>query len=201
MRRITLSIVALSLLALPSASPAEVVDAGPGGFTSRNSITVDAPAGQVFGSLVQDVGRWWSPAHTFSGDAANLRIEPRPQGCFCETLPDGGGVRHLTVVHVDPGRLLRLTGGLGPLQGQAVSGALSWSLEEAEGGDGATVVTVTYAVHGYAAGGLEGWAPGVDGVIRQQLERLGRFVETGDPEPAEDGSGDGGSGDGASDAG
>lgn len=178
MRWLTLSVLVLVVLAAPAG--AEVADSAPGGFTSRNAVTVAAPPGEVFGALVQRVGQWWSSAHTFSGDAANLRIDPRPQGCFCETLPAGGGVRHLTVVHVAPGRLLRMTGGLGPLQGAAVSGALSWQLEEGEGG---TVVTVTYAVHGYTPGGLDGWAAGVDGVIREQLERLARFVETGNPAP------------------
>jgi uncharacterized protein YndB with AHSA1/START domain len=165
---------------LPLAAAGEVADAGAGGFTSRNKLLVAAPPAEVFGALVRDVGKWWSSAHTFSGDAANLRIEARPQGCFCETLP-GGGARHLTVVAVEPGKLLRLTGGLGPLQAMAVDGALSWELTPAADG---TEITATYAVHGYAAGGLEAWAAPVDRVIRQQLERLGRYVETGSPEPA-----------------
>lgn len=180
MHRITLALSLLTLLLLSAASSAEVVDAADNGFTVRNAATVSVPAGQVFGTLVNDVAGWWHPSHTFSGDAGNLRIDPRPQGCFCETLPDGGGVRHMTVVYLDPGKTLRLVGGLGPLQGQAVDGALTWALEEGEDG---TVVTVTYAVHGYAPGGLDGWAEAVDGVIGQQLERLARYVETGDPEP------------------
>ena len=183
MHRITLGIALLTLLSLAAASSAEVVDAADNGFTVRNAATVSVPAGQVFGTLVNDVAGWWHPSHTFSGDAGNLRIEPRPQGCFCETLPDGGGVRHMTVVYLDPGKTLRLVGGLGPLQGQAVSGALTWALEE---GDEGTTITSTYAVHGYAPGGLDGWAGAVDGVLRQQLERLVRYVESGDPEaPAE----------------
>lgn len=185
MRRIILGIALLTLLSFPLTSSAEVVDSGDNGFTTRNAATVSVPAGQVFGSLVNEVARWWHPSHTFSGDSGNLRIDPRPQGCFCETLPDGGGVRHMTVVFLDPGKVLRLVGGLGPLQSQAASGALTWELEE---GDDGTTITVVYTVHGYSADGLAGWAEPVDGVMLQQLERLARYVETGSPEPPEAGA-------------
>lgn len=197
MRTILGYALVLLLVAIAPPAVAEVVDSAPGGFTSRNAVTVAVPAAEVFSALVQEVGRWWNPSHTYSGDAANMRIDARPQGCFCETLPEGGGVRHLDVVFVAPGRSLRLTGGLGPLQGEAVDGSMTWTLEEGAGEAGAavTTVTVTYKVHGYVPGGMEGWAGPVDGVVGEQLQRLGRFVETGSPaEPQPAGAADGGAG-------
>ncbi len=189
MPKLRLSILCAVLLLLPWTAAAEVVDSAPGGFTSRNTATVEASPGEVWAALVDDVGRWWNPAHTFSADASNLSIEARPQGCFCESLPEGGGVVHLNVVAAMPGKLLRMTGGLGPLQGQAVRGAMTWEIEAAEGDDGGTSVRLTYATHGYAPKGLESWAAPVDRVMGEALERLARYVDTGSPQPAEaDGS-------------
>ena len=93
----------------------------------------------------------------------------------------GGGVRHFEVVHADAPRALRLIGGLGPLQEVGASGSLTWSLEASETG-AETRVSYSYAVHGHLEGGLGAWASPVDGVLRQQLERLERLIETGSAE-------------------
>ncbi len=106
----------LLLAAITTAAAAEVVDSGPGGFTVRTTVHVAAPADKVYAALVQPA-RWWNSEHTFSGDARNLSLDAQPGGCFCETLKNGGGVRHQTVVYVDPGRVLRLRGPLGPAAG------------------------------------------------------------------------------------
>ena len=103
----------------------------------------------------------------------------REGGCFCESLPNGGSVRHLEVVYADPGNALRLIGGLGPLQATATTGAMTWQLAKVDGG---TKITLTYTVGGYVPQGLDSWAQAVDGVVGEQLERLARFIETGDPE-------------------
>lgn len=151
------------------AAPAEVLRSEPTAFAVQHVAEVPAAPLDVYRGLVDDVADWWDPAHTFSGDAAGLSIDARPQGCFCETFPGGGGAMHLTVVNADPGKLLRLAGGLGPLQAEAVVGTLTWLLEETPGG---TRVTVTYAAAGGVEGGLEAWAPPVDRVVGEQLERL-----------------------------
>lgn len=182
-----LPILGLVLFALPALpANAEVVDSGPGGFTVRNTAQVSTPPMETYARLVGDVGRWWNGAHSFSGDAANLSIDTTPGGCFMERLPaaaDGapdGWLCHLRVVHANPGRLLRLSGGLGPLQELGVAGSLSWSLQEGEGG---TLIVLSYAVGGYLDGGLESWAGPVDGVLAEQLGRFARYLETGSPEP------------------
>ena len=139
--RTALSIL-ISLLALvgQGSAGAEVVDSGPHGFTSRNVAVIAAEPLQAYAILVDSVDLWWSPDHTFSGNAMSLSIDAEAGGCFCEQLPGGGIGEHLTVVHANPGRLLRLRGALGPLQSTAVVGAMSWSLEPSNDG---TRVSVT----------------------------------------------------------
>ena len=157
---------------------AEVTDAGPGGFTSVNDALINAERKDAWLAAINDIDRWWDPAHTLSGEGHRLSLDARPQGCFCENLGDTAGVVHLTVTMVSPGILLRLTGGLGPLGLLGVSGNMTWEFADEEDG---TRVTFTYAVGGYRAGGLDGFAGPVDSVIGEALQRLKAYVETGDP--------------------
>jgi uncharacterized protein YndB with AHSA1/START domain len=175
--RTALSIL-ISLLALvgQGSAGAEVIDSGAHGFTSRNVAVIAAEPLRVYAILVDSVDLWWSPDHTFSGNAMSLSIDAEAGGCFCERLPGGGIVEHLTVVHASPGRLLRLRGALGPLQSTAVVGTMSWTLEPSNGG---TRVSVTYTVGGYVPGGLDAWAPAVDRVVGEQLQRFARYAATG----------------------
>jgi hypothetical protein len=62
---------------------AEVKSVAPNGFEVATMATIAAPADRVYSAL-GEVGRWWSPSHTFSRDAARLSIELRAGGCFCE---------------------------------------------------------------------------------------------------------------------
>lgn len=168
----------LAALAVAAASArAEVVTATDARFVVKQSITVAASPSAAWRALTTGIGRWWSPDHTWSGDAANLSLDPRPGGCFCEQLPDGG-VRHMQVVYVQPPELLRLEGGLGPLQEQSLFGGMTWKLAPA--GEGCAL-EVVYRVAGAVDGGLTAWAPLVDSVLGLQVGRLQRFVETGNP--------------------
>jgi uncharacterized protein YndB with AHSA1/START domain len=165
------------LLGAGSPAMAEVVDAAPGGFSLVHEVVIDAPRSEVWRAAVGNVGGWWSSDHTISGDAANMSIDAVPQGCFCEAFGEHAGVVHLTVTFVNPGVLLRLTGGLGPLGLMGVDGNMTWEFFDA---DGKTRVKFAYAVGGYRPGGLDAVAGPVDGVIGEALERLKAFVETGD---------------------
>lgn len=163
----------IGVLAVSGPVAAEVKSVAPNGFEVVSTATIPAPADRVY-SAFGEVGRWWSPSHTFSRDAANLSMELHAGGCFCERLKDGGSVQHLLVVYAAPGEGLRLRGALGPLQMEGVDGTLSWTLKPAEGG---TSVTQSYVVGGYIRSGMEQWAPKVDRVLDEQLQRLKSFVE------------------------
>jgi hypothetical protein len=175
--RARIALTALCLAAAAAVATAEVVDVGENGFALRQTVTVSADAAKAWQAAV-DVGKWWDPSHTYSQDSANLSIDPRPGGCWCEKLPGKGGVEHMTVEFTDPGKLLRFKGGLGPLQSMAVSGVLTWTFKAVEAG---TAVELTYVVGGYSRGGFKDLAPGVDGVLREQIERYQRYVNTGKP--------------------
>jgi uncharacterized protein YndB with AHSA1/START domain len=176
MTRILLA--ACCVLVWSSTARADVVESSAGGFTVKTAVQVSAPAMNVYRALVDRIGAWWESSHTFSGSASNLTIEATPGGCWCERLPNGGGVRHMTVIYVDPGKLLRLSGGIGPLQEMAVSGTLTFKLTE---GSGKTTLEMTYIVGGYAPGGVGAVARPVDSVLTTQIQRLKRFVETDAP--------------------
>jgi uncharacterized protein YndB with AHSA1/START domain len=157
----------------PVSAAADVVDSTAVGFTLKTSVQVAAPADRVFRALV-DVGSWWSKDHTYSGDARNMSIAAQPGGCFCEKLPNGGGVEHGRVVTLMPGTLLRIDTALGPLQELGVSGSLTWQLA---GAGPRTTITMTYLVGGYAPGGLDKLAAPVDQVLTQQVQLLKAYVE------------------------
>jgi len=173
------AVAAVLFAGVPAA--ADVIDAAANGFTTVNEVVVDATRAEAWDAAVSQVGQWWSSDHTIGGDAGKLRIDSRPQGCFCEDLGVGAGVVHLTVTTVNPGVILRLTGGLGPLGLMGVDGNMTWEFEDAVGG---TRIRFTYAVGGYRPGGLDAMAGPVDTVIGEALARLGSFIETGNPEPA-----------------
>lgn len=154
---------------------ADVVQVAPGGFSLREERIIHPPPAQAYAALLE-IGKWWNPQHTYSGRAENLYIEARPGGCFCERLPDGGGVLHMTVVNVQPAKLLRFSGALGPLQSLGVTGSLSWSFAAVPQG---TKITLAYSVGGFLPQGFESVAPDVDRVLREQLERLAVFAESG----------------------
>ncbi len=164
-----------TLFAALAAAPAraEVVEVSETGFTVKEAVTVSVPPEKAYAAFVA-VGKWWDSAHTYSGDAANLSIDPRPQGCFCERLADGGGVRHLTVVFASPGKRLSLEGGLGPLQSMGVTGIMSLTFAPVEKG---TSVTLRYVVGGHNAGGFQEISAGVEAVLRAQLDRYRAYAD------------------------
>ena len=170
------ALVALIAFAWGGSPRADVLDSSDSGFLVKSDATIVGTPVDVYAALTGKIGSWWNPAHTFSGDAANLSLEARPGGCFCERLPDGGGVRHLEVVYAAPGKQLRLVGALGPLQEHGLSGSMTWTMVGASTG---TRVELTYSVGGFRSGGLTSLAAPVDKVLQEQLARLKRFVETG----------------------
>lgn len=155
---------------------AEVVDSAAGGFTIRTILNIKAAPDVVYSKLVHDIGDWWNPMHTFSGDAHNLRIETRPGGCLCEKLPNDGFTRHLEVITAVPGSRIVMSGALGPLQTLAATGSLSVKLTSDGGG---TKMDVIYAVTGYLPKGIDNWAIPADLMVSEQFTRLKSYVETG----------------------
>jgi uncharacterized protein YndB with AHSA1/START domain len=157
---------------------AAVKDAAANGFSVVETVHIAAAPDKVYAELIQPA-HWWSSQHTFSQSAANLTLDGKAGGCWCEKLADGGSVQHLTVVFARPGKGLVMRGALGPLQGLGVEGAMTIELKPAADG---TDLIVTYNVGGYLKDGLASWAGPVDTVLGEQFVRLKADVETGSPE-------------------
>ncbi len=169
-----------------STACAQVAESGENGFQIRASREIDKPAGEVFAAFEKEIGQWWNSQHSWSGDAGNLRMD-HERGALIEKLPDGGYCRHLEIVYYEPGKAMRLSGGLGPLQGLGLHGVMSVAVSEA---GGKSRVELSYNVSGFLPGGLEQLAPVVDGVLNEQLDRFKRYCQTGSPEAEAEG-GDG----------
>jgi uncharacterized protein YndB with AHSA1/START domain len=155
-------------LALATPAAAEITSSSPIHFDIESRVVVAAPPARAYEALGR-IGAWWDGAHSYSGDAANMRLELWAGGCLCETLPDGGTIEHMHVVQALPGRVIRMTGALGPLQSEALTGTLTWTLRAVPGG---TEITSVYLVSGHVRGDVGSYAAPVDAVLRAQLERL-----------------------------
>lgn len=171
-----------TILLVGAATPAnaDVVKTEATGFVVEKTVTIDALPDVVWETL-RAPQRWWSKEHTWSGDSANLYIDSQATGCFCEKLPGRGSVQHARLIFVDKGKMLRMEGAFGPLQGEAIVATLTFELSP--DGDKATKVKMTYVVGGYSPTGFEKLAPLVDGVLGTQLDGLKTAAETPPPDP------------------
>ena len=164
--RIVLVAASLAVLALPAR--AEVKDSSPSGFTIVNSADVPVDAATAWRVLVGDVDSWWPKDHTWWGGASRLTIDARAGGCFCEKAGNRQA-QHMQVTFADPDKLLRMSGGLGPLQGMGLSGTLEFRLTAIDSG---TRIVLWYRAGGYTPDDLSRFAAVVDTVQALQLGGL-----------------------------
>jgi hypothetical protein len=123
------------------------------------------------------VGRWWDGEHTYSGQAANLRLGLRAGDCFCEQW-EGHSIEHARVLYVRRDAMVRLQGGLGPLQALGAQGILDIGSVTTEG---KRYLQLTYRVSGSPDMRLEQIAAVVDRVMGEQFRRLANFITTASP--------------------
>lgn len=160
-------------LTFSAPAAADVVDVAANGFEIRQQVRIAASPEKVWDTLIVPA-RWWSGDHSFSGSSANITIDPRVGGCWCETLPNGGGVQHMEITHIAPPKSVVFHGALGPFYNLAADGALSFTLV-ANGSE--TDVTVVFRAGGYVKEGFQKWASAVDGVFAQQVGNLKKSLE------------------------
>jgi hypothetical protein len=116
------------------------------------------------------IGSWWSDAHTYSGKAAQMKINPVAGGCWCEKW-SGNEIEHGRVILAQKNEVVRFAAGLGPLQDTGVNAAFTITL--ADGATpGTTSVTWDYKVVGSSLTNLAPMAPLVDGVLQEQFNRF-----------------------------
>ncbi len=193
----TLSTLAAIAAMASVPAQAEVTAQAENGFAVRHSVTVSTDPDATF-AMLRTPAKWWDKDHTWTGNSENLYMDAQAGGCFCELIPNEattesgapqrtlrGSVQHMQIVYVDPGAMLRLSGALGPLQAEAVTGTMTISLKPIKGG---TRLTFDYVVGGFMRTPMREVAPAVDAVIGAQASRLamalGPLVGAGDT-PAE----------------
>ncbi len=178
-----LTTAGLSGLAVPAC--AEVVQLSEAGFVSRVAGEVAVSPAEAWTAFVTPA-KWWNKAHTFSGDAANLILDATANGCFCEKMPSPkdapvgqrpGSVMHMRVIYAEPNRALRMSGGLGPLQSEAVIGTMTVTFKPVDGASGkGTRILWEYVVGGYMRYKTDTISVAVDKVLSDQLNGLIKLV-------------------------
>jgi hypothetical protein len=158
----------LVLALFATGASAEVRARTDNGFTLGYERPVRAGPDTVLETVAMPSG-WWSSDHTYSGDAANIRLDMIPGGCWCEALP-GGGIKHAEVVMVWPERrMVRFDAPFGPLQGMGADAVLTMTWSDPPDG-GERVLRWTFVVSGPGTGAM---ADVIDGVMTEQFRRLG----------------------------
>ena len=161
------------LLHAPS-SIADTESVSANGFVITNTVTVAATPAQSWRAMTQHIDEWWPKDHSWWN--GKFSISARAGGCFCETS-GARSAEHMRVVFVDPDRTLRMTGGLGPLQGMGMFGALDWQFTSVDEAPATSTITLRYHVQGYSASGYDDLAPIVDKVQGLQLQALADFLQ------------------------
>ena len=156
-----------SVLLLPKAQ-AEIVSAAPDHYTLRHEI-MSPQSPEVIWERLINPETWWSPDHTYSGDARNLSLQNFAGGYWREDW-DRSSVIHGTVQTILDGEMLRLDAPFGPLQGLGVQVTWTITLEAAE--DGGTRIVFDEVANGSSESGLDQIAPAVDYVKQEAIKRL-----------------------------
>ncbi len=169
--------LSLALVLWATEATADIIQSPPGLNVFSFQLRVTANAAGAYAAVAHPE-KWWNGEHSYSGDASNMTLEAVAGGCWCEKLPAGGSVQHMRVITVIPGKLLRLSGGLGPLQAQPMTGVMSWSFKNDPAGG--SVIDFKYRLAGSSDLPAD-WPQAVNGVLSGQMQRLQNFLNKGAP--------------------
>lgn len=165
-------LAAIAVLISAPATPA-VISADAHDLVVRETVQTSATPDAAWAAFLR-IGQWWSDEHSYSGKAANLRLDATAGGCFCETVGDSGGVEHMRVAVLLPPKRLVMTGSLGPLLYEATNGVMDVKFDPSAGG---TAVRMEYRASGFAQGNADKLAPIVDQVLSEQLRRYAASIK------------------------
>ncbi len=170
--------IASGLLLATMASPAQaaVIKSAPDGIVSESSAVIGVKPARIWRALT-NWSNWWDKAHSYSGKAEAIHLDPRGSGLLLERW-DKNSVQHAVVLSAVAPSSLRMSGGFGPLQALPVNAILEFSLR----GEGSgSRLTMTYRVAGTAANNLDTLAVPVDSVMSEGFSRLLNYAVTGKP--------------------
>ena len=146
---------------------AEIVSASDTHFVLRHEATSPLAVEDLWDRLI-DPASWWHPDHTYSGDAANLTLEPEVGGLWREDW-DSGSVSHGKVLYIETAKSLRMEAPFGPLQG--LGAYTIWTITLTESVDG-TVVVFDEVSTGPPTADMSETARAVDFVKSEAIGRL-----------------------------
>jgi hypothetical protein len=175
MVRMLLVMVALATMSVSAHAKVRAQQAS--GFSLAFEAEVPKTPAEAYDAFVA-VGSWWDVAHSYSGKAENIRLNPVPGGAWTEALANGGFVTHLVVSQASPGERLVLNGGLGPLAFMGISGAMTVTFAKSPAG---TKVVLVYNVGGFDKDGFVALSKAVDGVLEGQFAHYVSYASTGKP--------------------
>ena len=167
------ALFATALLAVAAPASGEVVSRSADGFVLRFAVGVEAAPEDVV-TAVSELPQWWDPAHTYTGDSANLSLAFEQGGCWCETLADGTVFQHAVVTGITADRV-GMNAALGPLRDKATKAELTFGSEPENRG---RLVTIDFVVEGPGLGAM---ADGVNMVMDQAFDHLIHQIEYGEP--------------------
>ena len=126
-----------------------------------SEVRIEAPPGRVWHALTEEIGRWWPAGFFSSSKAKRMVLEQRVGGRVYEDWGEGdaSGLLWYTVIGLEAGRELRLSGELTPDWGGPARLSTRWTLKP--DGDG-TVVRLEEVISGRVGAGTpakmtEGW--------------------------------------------
>ncbi len=96
-------------------------------------VPIAAPPDRVWRALTEETSEWWDPGFFSSPRAKRMVVEARLGGRVFEDWGDGEGLVWYTVIGLDRGRVLTLSGDLWPQNGPARL-YTEFRLEEKDGG-------------------------------------------------------------------
>ena len=159
------------LMMMTTAVSGDVSKSADNGFIVQHSVTVSHDKATVFKTMTSEVGKWWNSEHSFSADANNMHID---ENCFCERWADNL-VSHLdTVMWLENSKVI-MEGGLGPLKELGLNGTMVWSLASSD--SVTTHINWKYHVYGFSDTSLTELAVAVDGVLKEQIDRLVNYLD------------------------
>ena len=152
------------------------------GFLVKLEVSVNTPAAKVYDALVGQIGSWSDRStptqvmrrisrSTHARAAASAKNSP--MAAELNTLGSSTLFRVKSCGSQERSDRCRRPG---------VAGTLTWKLTS--GTRASTRRHLSYSVGGFIDGGFDKIAPAVEGVLREQLDRLKQFAETGKPTKA-----------------
>jgi uncharacterized protein YndB with AHSA1/START domain len=151
------------------------------GDSTTHSVTVAVPPDRAFAAFTAQLGAWWPPEYTWSGDALEeIAIEPREGGACFERGPHGFRCDWGRVLDWKPGRNLTLAWQISPAREPVPDPARASEVEVrfSESADGIEVTLEhrDFSGHGEGADGYReamGSEQGWPYILSRYAEHLG----------------------------